>query len=156
MTMLKRLYFLLVTANLLFITNISAQDFKGKATSYLTEAYGDTTTSGEILCKKTLTASHEYFPLGTVINIVNLKTKKTVQVTINDNEISDDELTLEFTEEVAQILAMKDQEMIDVKISVMSWGKTCTNIAENTKKESDFKVDFRKYDYVKPVNLKKN
>jgi rare lipoprotein A len=154
--MLKRLYLLLVTANLLFITNISAQDFKGKATSYLNEAYGDTTTSGEILCKKTLTASHEYFPLGTVINIVNLKNKKTVQVIINDNEISDDDLTLEFTHEVAQILAMKDQETIDVKISVITWGKTNTNIAENTKKESDFKVDFRKYDYVKPVALKKN
>ena len=154
--MLKRLYFLLVTANLLFITNISAQDFKGKATTYLNEAYGDTTTSGEILSKKTLTASHEYFPLGTVINIVNLKNKKTVQVIINDNEISDDDLTLEFTHEVAQILAIKDQEMINVKISVMSWGKTSTNLAENTKKESDFKVDFRKYDYVKPVALKKN
>jgi rare lipoprotein A len=154
--MLKRLYFLLVTANLLFITNISAQDFKGKATTYLNEAYGDTTTSGAILSKKTLTASHEYFPLGTVINIVNLKNKKTVQVIINDNEISDDDLTLEFTHEVAQILAMKDQEMIDVKISVLTWGKTNTNIAENTKKEPDFKVDFRKYDYVKPVALKKN
>jgi rare lipoprotein A len=154
--MLKRLYLLLATANLLFITNISAQDFKGKATSYLNEAYGDTTTSGEILSKKTLTASHEYFPLGTVINIVNLKNKKTVQVIINDNEISDDDLTLEFTHEVAQILAIKDQEMVDVKISVITWGKTNTNLAENTKKESDFKVDFRKYDYVKPVALKKN
>jgi rare lipoprotein A len=154
--MLKLFYLLLVTANLLFINNISAQDFKGKATSYLTEAYGDTTTSGEILNKKTLTASHEYFPLGTVINIVNLKNKKTVQVIINDNEISDEDLTLEFTHEVAQLLAMKDQETIDVKISVVSWGKTNTNIAENTKKEPDFKVDFRKYDYVKPVALKKN
>lgn len=154
--MLKRIYFLLVIANLLFIINISAQDFKGKATSYLVEAYGDTTTSGEILSKKTLTASHEYFPLGTVINIVNLKNKKSVQVTINDNEISDDDLTLEFTHEVASILALKEQETIDVKITVMNWGKTCTNLAENTKKESDFKVDFRKYDYVKPVNLKKN
>jgi rare lipoprotein A len=154
--MLKRLYFLLVTANLLFSSNISAQDFKGKATSYLNEAYGDTTTSGEILNKKTLTASHEYFPLGTVINVVNLKNKKSVQVTINDNEISDDDLTLEFTHEVAQILAMKDQDIIEVKISVISWGKTNTNIAENTKKEADFKVDFRKYDYVKPTALKKN
>ena len=156
MTMLKRFYYLLVTANLLFITNISAQDFKGKATSYLNEAYGDTTTSGEILSKKTLTASHEYFPIGTVINVINFKNKKSVQVTINDNEISDDDLTLEFTQEVAQILAMKDQETIDVKISVMSWGKTSSNLAENTKKESDFKVDFRKYDYVKPISLKKN
>ena len=154
--MLKNLYFLIATTNLLFITNISAQDFKGKATSYLTEAYGDITTSGEILSKKALTASHEYFPVGTVITVLNLKNQNSVQVTINDNEISDDNLTLEFTYEVSQILAIKDQEIIDVKISVMAWGKTCINLAENTKKESDFKVDFRKYDYVKPVALKKN
>ena len=156
--MLKRFCFLFVTvtASLLFIHNISAQDFKGKATTYETEAYGDTTTSGEILSKKTLTASHEYFPVGTVINIVNLKNRKSVQVTINDNEVSDEDLTLEFTHEVAQILALKDQETIDVKISVMSWGKTTTNIAVNNKKDPDFKVDFRKYDYVKPVDLKKN
>ncbi len=154
--MLKRLYFLFVTANLLLITNISAQDFRGKATSYLNEAYGDTTTSGEILNRKTLTASHDYFPLGTVINIVNLKNRKTVQVIINDNEISDDDLALEFTHEVAQILAMKEQEIIEVKISVISWGKTSTNFAENIRKEFDFKVDFRKYDYVKPIALKRN
>lgn len=120
------------------------------------EAYGDTTTSGEILSKNTLTASHEYFPMGTIIKVVNLKNKRTVQVIINDNEISDDDLILEFTDEVAQILAIKDQELIDIKISVITWGKTCTNLAENTKKQSDFKVDFRKYDYVKPVSLKKN
>lgn len=91
-----------------------------------------------------------------MINIVNLKNKKSFQVFINDNEISDDDLPLEFTHEVAQILALKNQETINVKISVMTWGKTCTNLAENTKKQSDFKIDFRKYDYVIPLNLKKH
>ena len=31
-----------------------------------------------------------------------------------------------------------------------------TNLAENTKKEFDFKVDFRKYDSIKTGSLKKN
>lgn len=31
-----------------------------------------------------------------------------------------------------------------------------TNLAENTNKGCYFKVNFRKYDYVKPFNLKKN
>ena len=154
--MLKRFYCLIIIANLLSIISISAQDFKGKATCYLNEVYGDTTTSGEVLSKKTLTASHEYFPIGTVVNVINLKSKKTIRVTINDNEISDDDLTLEFTQEVAKVLALEDQEIIDVKISVISWGKSSTNLAENIRKESDFKIDFRKYDYVKPINLKKN
>jgi rare lipoprotein A len=154
--MLKHTFILVLLANLLTTTKISAQDFKGKVTAYLTEAYGDTTTSGEILNAKTLTASHEYFPLGTVINIVNLKNKKSIQVIINDNEISDDDLMLEFTHAVAQSLGIRDQETIDAKISVVTWGKTAGNIAVNSSKEPDFKVDFRKYDYVKPSEQKKN
>jgi hypothetical protein len=91
-----------------------------------------------------------------VINIVNLKNKKSIQVIINDNEISDDDLMLEFTHAVAQGLGIRDQETIDAKISVITWGKTVGNIAVNSNKEPDFKVDFRKYDYVKPSEQKKN
>ena len=154
--MLKHTIILTLIANLLITTNIFAQDFKGKATSYLSEAYGDTTTSGDILNAKTFTASHDYFPIGTVIDIVNLKNKKVIQVIINDNEISDDDLVLEFTDVVAHALGMRGQETIDIKLSVVTWGKNHGNIAINSKKEPDFKVDFRKYDYVKPSEQKKN
>jgi rare lipoprotein A len=154
--MFKYSFILVFIANLLITTKIFAQDFKGKATSYLTEAYGDTTTSGDILNPKTLTASHDYFPIGTVIDIVNLKNKKVIQVIINDNEISDEDLILEFTDAVAHALGMRGQETIDIKLSVITWGKNQGNIAINSKKEPDFKVDFRKYDYVKPSEQKKN
>ncbi len=154
--MLKHTFILALIANLLITTKIFAQDFKGKATCYLSEAYGDTTTSGDILNAKTLTASHEYFPIGTIIDIVNLKNKKVIQVIINDNEMSDDDLMLEFTDAVAHALGMRSQETIDIKLSVISWGKNQGNIAINSKKEPDFKVDFRKYDYVKPTEQKKN
>ncbi len=154
--MLKHTFVLTFIVNLLITTNIFAQDFKGKATSYLSEAYGDTTTSGDILNARTFTASHDYFPIGTVIDIVNLKNKKVIQVIINDNEISDDDLVLEFTDVVAHALGMRSQETIDIKLSVVTWGKNQGNIAINSKKEPDFKVDFRKYDYVKPSDQKKN
>lgn len=154
--MLKYRLILTLIANLLFVLKISAQDFKGKATTYPTEAYGDTTSSGEILNAKTLTASHEYFPIGTLIEVVNLKNKKTIQVIINDNEVSDEELTLEFTHAVAQALEMRNNDVIEVRMSVINWGKPLGNIAVNAKKEPDFKVDFRKYDYVRPSDSKKN
>lgn len=154
--MLKHTIILILIANLSITTKIFAQDFKGKATSYLSEAYGDTTTSGDVLNAKTFTASHDYFPIGTVIDIVNLKNKKVIQVIINDNEISDDDLMLEFTDAVARALGMRSQETIDIKLSVVNWGKNQGNIAINSKKEPDFKVDFRKYDYVKPTEQKKN
>jgi rare lipoprotein A len=154
--MLKPIFILILIANLLITTKIFAQDFKGKATSYFSEAYGDTTTSGDILNVKSFTASHEYFPIGTVIDIVNLKNKKIIQVIINDNEISDENLMLEFTDAVAHALGMRLQETIDVKLSVVNWGKNQGNIALNSKKDPEFKVDFRKYDYVKPSDQKKN
>ncbi len=154
--MLKHTFILILIANLLITTKIFTQDFKGKATSYLSEAYGDTTTSGDILNANTFTASHDYFPIGTVIDIVNLKNKKVIQVIINDNEISDDDLMLEFTDAVAHALGMRSQETIDIKLSVVNWGKNQGNIAINSKKDPDFKVDFRKYDYVKPTEQKKN
>lgn len=154
--MLKHSFVLILIANLLITTKNFAQDFKGKATSYLTEAYGDTTTSGDILNAKTLTASHEYFPIGTVVDIVNLKNKKVIQVIINDNEVSDEDLVLEFTDAVAHALDMRGQEMIDIELSVINWGNNQSNIAINAKKEPNFKVDFRKYDYVKPSKQKTN
>jgi rare lipoprotein A len=154
--MLKHTFILILIANLLITTKTFAQDFKGKATSYLSEAYGDTTTSGDILNAKTFTASHEYFPIGTVIDVVNLKNKKVIQVIINDNEVSDEDLMLEFTDAVAHALGMRPQETIDIKLSVINWGKNQGNIAINSKKDPDFKVDFRKYDYVKPSEQKKN
>jgi rare lipoprotein A len=154
--MLKHTFILIFIANLLITTKNFAQDFKGKATSYLTESYGDTTTSGDILNAKSFTASHEYFPIGTVIDIVNLKNKKIIQVIINDNEISDEDLMLEFTDAVAHALGMRSQETIDIKFSVVNWGKNQGNIALNSKKDPEFKVDFRKYDYVKPSDQKKN
>ena len=154
--MLKHSFVLILIANLLITTKNFAQDFKGRATSYLTEAYGDTTTSGDILNAKTLTASHEYFPIGTVVDIVNLKNKKVIQVIINDNEVSDEDLVLEFTDAVAHALGIRGQETIEIKLSVVNWGKSQGNIAINAKKEPDFKVDFRKYVYVKPNEQKKN
>ena len=154
--MLKHTFVLTFVVNLLITTKVFSQDFKGKATSYLTEVYGDTTTSGDILNAKTFTASHDYFPIGTVIDIVNLKNKKVIQVIINDNEISDDDLVLEFTDVVAHALGMRSQETIDVKLSILTWGNNQGNIAFNSKKEPDFKVDFRKYDYVKQSEHKKN
>ena len=154
--MLKHTFVLTFVVNLLITTKVFSQDFKGRATSYLTEAYGDTTTSGDILNAKTFTATHDYFPIGTVIDIVNLKNKKVIQVIINDNEISDDDLVLEFTDVVAHALGMRSQETIDVKLSILTWGNNQGNVAFNSKKEPDFKVDFRKYDYVRQSAQKKN
>ena len=154
--MSKPTLILIIIANLLITTKNFAQNFKGKATSYLKEAYGDTTTSGDILNAKTLTASHQYFPIGTVIDIVNLKNKKVIQVIINDNEVSDEDLMLEFTDAVAGALAMREQEIIEIKLLIINWGKNQGNIAVNSKKEPEFKVDFRKYDYIKLSEQKKN
>lgn len=65
-------------------------------------------------------------------------------------------MVLEFTKAVAHDLGMHGQETIDIKLSVVNWGKNQGNVAINAKKEPDFKVDFQKYHYVKPSEQKKN
>jgi hypothetical protein len=155
--MLKYLYTLIILTYLSSHTQVSAQDFKGKATTYTSDVYGDTTITGDVIAPQLLTASHEYFSMGTIIEIKNLKNNKSVQVVINDNEISDPSFSLEYTEAVGKALCTLKDEIIDVKITIISWGnKTGGNIAINSKKENDFKVDFRKYDYIKTNNIKKN
>lgn len=155
--MLKYLYTLIILTYLSSHTQVSAQDFKGKATTYTSDAYGDTTITGDVINPQLLTASHEYFSMGTIIEIKNLKNNKSVQVVINDNEVSDPSFSLEYTEAVGKALYTLKDEIIDVKITIISWGnKIGGNIAISSKKENDFKVDFRKYDYIKTNNMKKN
>ena len=78
---------------------------------------------GDILNAKTFTASHEYFPVRTVIYIVNLKNKKVIQVITNDSGISGDDSMLKFTDAVAHALGMRLQETIDIKLLVITLGK---------------------------------
>ena len=70
--MINHRLILVFIANLLITPKTFSQESKGKSTGYLSESYGDTTTLGNTLNSKTLTD----FPIGKVIDNVNLKIKK--------------------------------------------------------------------------------
>ena len=54
----------------------------GKASWY--SLPGQTTASGDPMNPNAMTAAHKTLPFGTVVNVVNQKTGKSVRVTIND------------------------------------------------------------------------
>ena len=61
-----------------------AETLKGIASWYGEEFAGRTTANGEIFDPGLLTAAHRTLPFGTVLDVVNVKTKQTVRVRVND------------------------------------------------------------------------
>ncbi|GEM_PF-6196689 len=57
---------------------------RGIASWYGTNMKGQLTASGEKYDPKTLTAASRTFPLGTELNVINLKNNQDVTVTVND------------------------------------------------------------------------
>ena len=63
----------------------NAEDAKTSFASFYHDKFnGRKTASGEIFSNKKLTAAHRTLPFGTVIEVTNLRTGKSVEVRIND------------------------------------------------------------------------
>lgn len=56
----------------------------GKASVYSESLNGEKTSSGEVLRLSELTAAHRCLPFGSIVQVTDLKTNKTVRVRIND------------------------------------------------------------------------
>ncbi len=56
----------------------------GLASYYSHKLHGQRTASGEYYNEKAMTAAHPNLPFGTIVEVVNLRNGKTVQVRIND------------------------------------------------------------------------
>jgi rare lipoprotein A len=57
---------------------------KGRASFYAHRFHGRTTANGEVFNMEAMTAAHRTLPFGTILNVVNLRNGKSVQVRIND------------------------------------------------------------------------
>ena len=63
----------------------NAEDAKTSFASFYHDKFnGRKTASGEIFSNRKLTAAHRTLPFGTVIEVTNLRTGKSVEVRIND------------------------------------------------------------------------
>ena len=73
------------TLGIYSFNKFNANDAKTSIASFYHDKFnGRKTASGEIFSNRKLTAAHRTLPFGTVIQVTNLRTGKSVEVRIND------------------------------------------------------------------------
>ena len=87
--MMKRAILVIImmisTLGIYSFNKFNANDAKTSFASFYHDKFnGRKTASGEIFSNRKLTAAHRTLPFGTVIQVTNLRTGKSVEVRIND------------------------------------------------------------------------
>jgi rare lipoprotein A len=92
----------------------------GKASWYGPGFQGKQTASGEIFDQNKLTAGSLSLPLGTVVEVTNLKNRRKVEVKINDRGPYVKGRTLDLSQAAAAKLGMMQTGVAPVKIKIKS------------------------------------
>ena len=87
--MIKRGILLIImmisTLGIYSFNKYNAEDAKTSFASFYHDKFnGRKTASGEIFSNRKLTAAHRTLPFGTIVQVTNLRTGKSVEVRIND------------------------------------------------------------------------
>ncbi|WP_332034036.1 septal ring lytic transglycosylase RlpA family protein [Kaistella sp.] len=87
--MMKRVILLIImmisTLGIYSFNKFNANDAKTSFASFYHDKFnGRKTASGEIFSNRKLTAAHRTLPFGTIVQVTNLRTGKSVEVRIND------------------------------------------------------------------------
>lgn len=115
--------FVLSVALILFAATSQAQEVRntGLASSYASSEVGQPTASGELYSANGMTACHASLPFGTVVKVTNLRTNKTVLVTINDRFDYKTNRVIDVSHAAAKELGLFENVAPMVSIEVVSW-----------------------------------
>lgn len=91
----------------------------GTASWYGTNLKGKLTASGEKYDPKALTAASRKFPLGTELNVINLKNDQNVTVTVNDRGPYSDKRIIDMSIAAAHELGMEKAGLAHVCVQNM-------------------------------------
>ncbi len=105
----------------------------GYASWYGGKFQGRQTASGEIFDTNKLTAAHKTLPFGTVVEVTNLDTGKSVQVRINDRGPFVEGRIIDLSRTAATKIGMMATGIAPVKVEIV---KTAPEAATNSKKSS--------------------
>lgn len=102
------------------MTNID-DDWKqtGIASYYSDKFEGKATASGETYRKDDFTAAHRELPFGTKVNVLNLRNKRQVIVTINDRGPFVGGRIIDLSRAAAEALEMLDSGLESVEITII-------------------------------------
>lgn len=111
--------------------------FFGKASYYDAYFNGRKTANGEIFSHKLLTAAHPSWPFNTKVRVTNLSNSKSIVVRINDRGPFIKGRHIDVSEQGARVLGFIKSGVVDVKMEIISWGKTTDPviIASNSSKQ---------------------
>jgi rare lipoprotein A len=91
----------------------------GVASYYADKFIGKKTANGEIFSQKKMTAAHNTLPLGTYIEVTNLRNKKTIRVKVNDRLHKKNKRIVDLSKSAAQKLGFVSSGLTRVKIRVV-------------------------------------
>ena len=92
----------------------------GKASWYGPGFHGEQTANGEIFNQNELSAAHRSLPLGTEVEVTNVKNGKSVEIEINDRGPYVKGLVIDLSRAAAMELGMKEKGLATVKIEADS------------------------------------
>ena len=99
-----------------------AENLHGVASWYGEEFAGRTTANGEIFDPLLLTAAHRTLPFGTVLDITNPKTTKTVRVRVNDRGPYIGSRVIDLSYAAAQQIGLIEPGIGEVDIKIVHLG----------------------------------
>lgn len=95
----------------------------GVASFYADEFHGRKTANGEIYDMNGLTAAHPFIPFNTMINVTNLKNKKSVIVRVNDRMPFRKDRIIDLSLGAATALDMVKDGIIEVQLEILEGGE---------------------------------
>ncbi|GAA3752061.1 septal ring lytic transglycosylase RlpA family protein [Terriglobus aquaticus] len=96
-----------------------ANPLRGIATWYGSVLHGHTTASGEIFDEHELTAAHKTLPLGTVVRVTDLHSRRSVVVRINDRGTLAPGRIIDLSSAAAEQLGILRAGTANVKLEVL-------------------------------------
>jgi rare lipoprotein A len=91
----------------------------GVASYYADKFEGRKTASGEIFSQQKMTAAHNTLPLGTLIEVTNLRNNRSVYVKINDRLHAKNKRLVDLTKAAASKLHFMNAGITRVRIRVL-------------------------------------
>ncbi|HMY83415.1 MAG TPA: septal ring lytic transglycosylase RlpA family protein [Saprospiraceae bacterium] len=109
-----------IIAWLLFSTVMFSQTFVGTATIYSKKFDGKKTYSGQIFDSRKISVAHPWLPMGTKVEVTNLKNNKKLIATINDRMGKSSGYLLDMSEAAAKMIGLTRRHGVTrIKIKVL-------------------------------------
>ena len=116
--------------------SFAQEEYTQQATVYAIGRYGKKMANGDYLSSRHRTCSHEFLPVGSLIEVMNLVNKRVEVVEVNGKSQT---TPLELTHSVAHDLGLPGGDIADVKILVVRRGKQNIGSVVPTTEQNSFK-----------------